>query len=256
MEIYRQWFTPTTDPVPSALPLVLLHEGLGSVSAWGRFPQLLADATRHRVLAFDRAGYGRNDPAPGPWPADFMTIEARRLGSLLSREGIERHVLVGHSDGATIALLYPGERRTTDPEPRAIVSISAHVSVEGVCVDAITAVRENYQSGGESSLAARLAPHHVSADEVFEAWSEVWISPRFSDWNIVEELAEVTCPVLALQGTEDVYATRGQLELIEASVSGPVTVVDVAGSDHWPHREATDVVLDAVTKFLTTAAQE
>jgi pimeloyl-ACP methyl ester carboxylesterase len=226
--------------------LVLLHEGLGSISAWGSFPQALADASGRSVLAYDRAGYGRSgSPRPGPWPAEFMHHEAVELAGLLAAEGIERVILVGHSDGATISLLYPSQVPSGSPEVVGIVSLSAHVLVEDMNVAAIEQLRATYAD----ELAPGLTRHHDQADALFEVWSEVWVSDRFRPWNIEPELGAVTCPVLAVQGEADGYGTMLQVERLATAVGGPVEIVGLPGIDHWPHKEARADVLRLVTDF-------
>lgn len=190
--IHRQWFEPApgaaTGPAGSGdtAALVLLHEGLGSISAWGPFPQQLADGTGRRVLAFDRRGYGRSEAHPGPWPARYMHDEAARLPALLAEEGVgDGLVLVGHSDGASIALLYPSQAAPGSPRPAGIVSLSAHLFVEPVGVAAIAEVTAGYESTG---LRDRLARHHADADATFGAWSDVWLSDRFRPWVLDDDV--------------------------------------------------------------------
>ncbi|MCP4224048.1 MAG: alpha/beta hydrolase [Actinomycetia bacterium] len=250
--IHRQWFEPgaTTregegEGSSLRLPLVLLHEGLGSISAWGSFPQGLADASGRRVLAYDRAGYGRSGPKPGPWPAEFMHHEAAGLAAVMASESLDRVVLVGHSDGATISLLYPSQAPAGSTEVAGIVSLSAHVMVEEVNVEAIETLRATYREGLDDAL----AHHHDDADTLFETWSDVWVSDRFRPWTIDEELATVSCPVLAVQGEADGYGTMTQIDRLVAAVSGPTERVGLAGVDHWPHKEARQEVLDLVTRF-------
>lgn len=238
--MHREWFGNRDG---DQTPVVLLHEGLGSVSAWGSFPERLAAATDRPVLAYDRVGYGQSAPNPPPWPANFMHLEAERLQELLDDEQLEAPILVGHSDGATIALLYPSVTGHSVP---AIVSLAAHVSVEARCVAGITKVVAGYRDG----LAKQLARHHDDADAAFAGWSDIWLSDRFRSWTIDDELAAVTCPVLAFQGTADTYATRDQLERIGAGVAGNASLVDLPDCDHWPHREATSAVLEEIVGFL------
>ncbi|MEZ5412008.1 MAG: alpha/beta hydrolase [Acidimicrobiales bacterium] len=253
--IHRRWFEPAQpagqggEGGPGAgAPLVLLHEGLGSISAWGPFPQQLADGTGRQVLAFDRRGYGRSEPHPGPWPASYMHDEAARLPTLLAEEGVgDGLVLIGHSDGASIALLYPSQAPGGSPRPAGIVSLSAHLFVEQVGVAAIAEVTAGYETTG---LRDRLARHHADADATFGAWSEVWLSDRFRAWVLDDDVGAVTCPVLAIQGAADRYGTRLQLHRLSAAASGPVEVHELAGVDHWPHREATDAVVTLISSFL------
>jgi pimeloyl-ACP methyl ester carboxylesterase len=242
--IHRRWFDPAGDG-GTRLPIVLLHEGLGSISSWGSFPQGLAEATGRRVLAYDRAGYGRSEPKPGPWPAEFMHHEAAALAGVLASEDLDRVILVGHSDGATISLLYPAQAPPGSTEVAGIVSISAHVMVEAMNVEAIEKLRATYHQG----LGGALARHHDDADALFEAWSDVWVSDRFRPWAIDAELGAVTCPVLAVQGDADGYGTMIQLERLTAAVSGPADTAVLAGVDHWPHKEAREELLGLVTRF-------
>lgn len=247
--IHRQWFEPDEPSASAAAPgcpIVLLHEGLGSISAWGPFPGALARATGLRVLAYDRRGYGRSAAQPAPWPARYMHREAAWLPFLLAQERIDREmILVGHSDGASIALLYPSQAPVGSPQPRGIVSLSAHLLVEEVGAAAIETMRRTYTA----NLASRLARHHDDADATFEAWSEVWVSDRFRSWTLDDEVRAVQCPVLAIQGATDGYGTSIHLDRIVAAASGSVEVHELPGVDHWPHREATVDVLDLITRF-------
>lgn len=249
--VHRQWFGANASRNEAGASrreaIVLLHEGLGSLSTWGRFPALLAEACKRPVLAYDRRGYGRSPANRAPWPVEFMHLEARRLGHLLVEEEIDDPILVGHSDGATVALLYPNERSSTQPEPKAIVSLAAHLFVESVCVEEI----EHLRAEQRAQLIRRLAPHHDHPAEVFEGWSEIWTSDRFRSWTIDDELRAVTCPVLAFQGEEDTYATRQQLVRMAAAVEGPISLVDLPDCDHWPHREATEQVLARIADFCS-----
>jgi pimeloyl-ACP methyl ester carboxylesterase len=226
-------------------PIVLLHEGLGSTSAWGSFPSQLARHTRRRVVVYDRRGYGRSGPWPGPWPASFLEDEAVEvLGPLLVGLGHPAPLLVGHSDGASIALAYPALRRNDWPEPLGIVSLSAHVLVEDCSVSAITAL-----TAQRDELVPRLTRHHQDAEALFEAWTEVWTSHRFRSWTLDSSLAALRCPVLAVQGADDRYGTRLQLERLAGAAAGPVEVHELTGVDHWPHREATETVLGLIDSF-------
>ncbi len=246
--IHRQWFEPGSGDGSGEASLVLLHEGLGSISAWGPFPQQLAAGTGRRVLAYDRRGYGRSQAHAGPWPARYMHDEAARLPALLAEEGVgDGVVLVGHSDGASIALLYPSQAAPGSPRPAGIVSLSAHLFVEPVGVAAIAEVTAGYQATG---LRDRLARHHADADATFGAWSEVWLSDRFRPWVLDDDVGAVTCPVLAIQGAADRYGTRLQLDRLAAAVRGPVEVHELDGVDHWPHREAPDTVVPLIRAFL------
>lgn len=247
--VHRVWVDPaggsTADGSTGRTAIVLLHEGLGSISSWAGFPQHLADTTGRRVLVFDRLGYGRSAACPAPWPAEFMHEEAKGLALLLADEGVERVFAVGHSDGATIALLYASQTDADAPAIEGVVSLSAHVFVEPVGVVAISALRDGYRDG----MDAALARHHADADALFDAWSEVWLSDRFRPWTIDADLAAVRCPVLAVQGAADGYGTDEQVERVAAAVSGPSEVRLLTGVDHWPHKEASDDVVELVRSF-------
>jgi pimeloyl-ACP methyl ester carboxylesterase len=224
--------------------LVLLHEGLGSVSMWRTVPAALHDATARRVVSFSRAGYGRSGPAVLPRPVTYMHHEADVvLPALLAQLGIERPVLVGHSDGASIALLHAGAGH----DVAGLVLLAPHVIVEDVTVAAIAAAREAFAA---TDLRRRLARHHVDVDGAFRGWNDVWLSPEFRAWDITDRLAAIEAPVLVIQGGADAYGTARQLDLIEAGVSGPVERVLLSGVGHAPHLEAPDVVLPAIAAFV------
>ncbi|MEM9609591.1 MAG: alpha/beta hydrolase [Actinomycetota bacterium] len=230
--IHGEWFG--DEAAGDRAPLVLLHEGLGSISAWRGFPQALADGTGRRVLAYDRPGYGRSSGATAPWPADFLERGAVELAGVLVEHDIHRPIFVGHSDGASIALLHPAHGAPTGgPDPLAIVSLSAHVLVEDVTTASIAAL----DAGSDSAFVRSLERHHDDAAALVAAWTEVWLSDRFRPWTAGEALAAVSCPVVAVQGADDRFGTRLQLDRIAAGVAGSVEVHELDGVDHWPHRD-------------------
>jgi pimeloyl-ACP methyl ester carboxylesterase len=223
-------------------PLVLLHEGLGSVRRWRDFPPALNTATGRRVIAFSRFGHGRSPPPPRPRTPAFFHEEALEvLPEVLAQLGAERPILVGHSDGASIALIHAGRQPVT-----AIALLAPHVFVENVTVSAIEAARERYASG---DLRARLARHHDDVDAAFHGWCDVWLDPAFRDWSLEADAERVRCPVLLIQGREDPYGTLGQLDRTGAWVRGPVERLVVAGG-HSPHRDAPGEVLTALAAFM------
>ena len=224
----------------TAPALVFLHEGLGSLGLWRGFP----DAVRSglglpAMVVYSRSGYGRSPVRSGPWPDDFMHHEAEVvLPELLRAHKIDRPILVGHSDGASIALLHASRFPVT-----AVVSIAAHVFVEDVTVASIAALRE-------FGLRDRLGRHHVDAGATFDAWTDVWLRPSFRTWDITARLMDVTCPVLAIQGAEDEYGTSAQLDAIESGVAGPCTRRELDGLGHAPHAEAHSATVHAIVTFL------
>lgn len=229
----------------SAPPLVLLHEGLGAVSLWRDFPAALAARSGRRVFAYSRRGYGRSAPRGAPLEPDFMHVEAQRhLPRVLDAAGIARAVLVGHSDGGSIALL----AAAAWPERvEALVLAAPHVFVEDVTIASIARMREAYATG---DLRARLARHHVHVDEAFSGWADVWLDPRFRNWNIEGALSGVHCDTLVLQGTEDVYGTPAQVAAIERAVPGHVTTVLIQNCGHSPHRDQPATVLERIAAFI------
>ena len=236
---------PAAPDAPRRAPLVLLHEGLGSVELWRSFPHDLRAATGDRaVLVYSRAGYGRSGPASMPRPVTYMHDEADSvLPPVLEHFGLERPVLVGHSDGASIALLYAGAGNPV----AGLVLLAPHVFVEDVSVASIAAVRDDFAT---TDLRARLARYHDDVDNAFRGWNDAWLSPEFRSWNIEDRLAGVRCPVLVVQGEDDAYGTLGQVDAIERGVTGPVQRLILAGVGHAPHLEAPADTLAAVAPFV------
>jgi pimeloyl-ACP methyl ester carboxylesterase len=223
--------------------LVMLHEGLGSVALWRGLPGRLHEATGRRVVAFSRFGHGASDPPPRPRTPAFMHEEAREvLPELLAALCIERPALVGHSDGASIALLY-----AADHAVEALALLAPHVFVEEKTVREIAVAREAFETG---DLRARLARRHRDPDAAFHGWCDVWLDPAFRDWNIESAADSVTAPVLLVQGEDDDYGTMAQLDAIERRLRGPVTRLHVPGG-HSPHLEEPDEVLAAIAGLVS-----
>jgi pimeloyl-ACP methyl ester carboxylesterase len=223
-------------------PLVLLHEGLGSVRLWRDFPERLGAATGRRVIAYSRFGHGRSDPPRAPRTLAFFHEEALDvLPALLAALDIEAPILVGHSDGGSIALIDAGAH-----EVSGLVLIAPHVVVEDITVDAIRKTRDEFENG---ELRARMARHHADPDAAFHGWCDVWLDPAFRDWSIENEAARVTAPTLLIQGADDPYGTLDQLDRIEARVQGPVERLIVTGG-HSPHLEQPDQVAQAIAEFV------
>jgi pimeloyl-ACP methyl ester carboxylesterase len=229
----------------SARPLVLLHEGLGSVGLWRTFPQALNEATGRRVVAFSRFGHGRSDPPPAPRTPAFFHEEALDvLPAVLRQLDVEEPILVGHSDGASIALIHAGAHA-----PSGLVLLAPHVVVEDVTLAAIRETRDRFDEG---ALRKRLSRHHDDPDATFRGWCDVWLDPAFRSWTLEPDAARVECPVLLIQGADDPYGTLDQLARIEANVKGPVHRLIVPGG-HSPHLESPEEVVREVTRFLDKA---
>ena len=231
---------------PGLSPLVFLHDALGAVSLWRDLPDRLCGALGREGLAFDRLGSGRSDPRPGPPGFRFLEIEAtERLPGVLRQAGIRRPVLFGHSDGASIALLFAA----AFPEvPAAVVSIAAHVFVED---ETIAGIEEAVQAWKTTDLPERLGRHHGEKTEsVFRAWSETWRDAAFRGFSAVEAIRPVRCPLLVIQGERDEYGTVAQVKAIASAVSGPVRSLVLPGLGHFPHREDPERVLAETEGFL------
>lgn len=224
--------------------LVLLHEGLGSVAMWRDFPGRLAHATGCNALVYSRYGYGNSDPLTAPRDVRYMHDEALVvLPALLDQIGIARPILVGHSDGGSIALIHAGAQIRP---VAAVVTLAAHVLVEDISVASIAAARIAYES---TDLRAKLARHHADVDSAFRGWNDIWLHPDFRAWNIEEYLPGIACPVLAIQGEDDEYGTMEQMRRIGAQVRD-AELVELEDCRHSPHRDQPEAVQDAIRRFV------
>lgn len=243
----------------SPLPVVLLHEGLGSIGQWRSrdvdFPQALADRLGRRVFAYDRIGYGGADPLPGPRSVDYLREEAAALPTVLDAVGIDRAILFGHSDGGSIALLAAAD---LPDRVAATVSMAAHVIVEDITVAGIAAAHAAFHAA-DSRLRAGLAKYHGDkTDFTFSQWADLWPTPAFRAFDMTGDLPRIHGPVLALQGAEDEYGSHEQLRLIEAGVraggNDRVRTLSIPDCRHAPHFQATAAVLEATAAFLDAHA--
>jgi pimeloyl-ACP methyl ester carboxylesterase len=235
--------------LPGGAPeLLLLHEGLGSVSMWRDFPQKLASATGKRVVAYSRLGFGRSSPRTTPYGPRFMHEEAREvLPELRARLGIAGPVLIGHSTGASMALLHAAH----DPQSvQGVVAMAPLIDVEPSNLESIAAAREQWRT---TDWRARLARHHDDVDAVFHAWNDTWLDPAFRDWSIARDLAAIACPVLAILGESDEYSSLAQLRALRHHATATrVQTLVLPQSGHAPHRDAPVEVLDAIARFAAT----
>ena len=225
------------------MPILLLHEGLGSVAMWRDFPAALARRTGHPVIAWSRRGYGQSDPLPEARDPDYMHREADLVPQLMDALGIAGAILLGHSDGGSIALiaaaLYP-ERVA------ALILEAPHVFVEDVSVASIAAARDHYRA---SDMGERMARYHLLPDQVFWRWNDIWLDPRFRAWTIEDLLPRIAAPALLIQGLDDEYGTLEQLDRIEA-VLPATTRLELPDCGHSPHRDQLEGVLEAVAAFM------
>jgi pimeloyl-ACP methyl ester carboxylesterase len=232
-----------------ASPLVLLHEGLGSAALWRDFPARLAAATGSRTVVYSRLGYGHSDPITAPRKVDYMHHEALdELPALLDALAIEWPVLVGHSDGASIALIHAG----AGVRPvRGLVLMAPHVFVEDVTVASIEGARAAYAA---TDLRQRLARYHDDVDGAFRGWNDIWLDPAFRSWNIEACLPRIACPILAIQGADDEYGTLAQLDAIKRQAAGETELLVLENCRHAPHRDRPEATLTAIARFVAPLA--
>jgi len=241
-ELEYRMIGPGPDDAPT---IVMLHEGLGSAGLWGDFPDNLQATTGAGIFLYSRAGYGASTRVELPRPLDYMHIEAHKtLPELLDRISFRRGMLLGHSDGASIAAIYAGAHQ--DHRVQGVAMIAPHFIVEDISVTSIAAVKEAYET---SDLRAKLARWHQDVDNAFYGWNGAWLDPQFRDWDISEYLSYIRVPVAILQGADDQYGTMRQVEIAQAECYCPVDVTMLPGAGHSPHREAPAATLDAISEF-------
>jgi pimeloyl-ACP methyl ester carboxylesterase len=263
--VETRWIGPPPTEAPT---IVFLHEGLGCVATWRDFPDRVAAATGCGALVYSRVGYGASEAVRGPRSIRFMHDEALQvLPALVEHFALRDVILYGHSDGASIAIIYagragvppagraPSRRRggETPPvqparTPARLILEAPHVFVEPICIESIRRV------SGNARLRERLARYHgENTESMFRTWCDVWLTPEFARWNIEESLPRITSPVLVIQGEKDEYGTVKQVEAIVAQVRGPVTTLLLPDCGHSPHSERPDEVLRAVALFSAQA---
>lgn len=252
LSIEYRWIDAAREDAPLA---VFLHEGLGSIAMWRDWPQTLCARLGMRGLVWSRPGYGRSTPRPHDerWPVDYLSTQAHDvMPALLDALGVdasmrERMWVIGHSDGASIALLYAAA------SPRALagaVAIAPHLFVEDLSIAGIRQTKAQYEAGGpRSELRARLARYHDDVDSAFYGWCDIWLSPAFRSWSIVDAVRAIRCPLLAVQAHDDHYGTMAHLEAIAAQVPH-ARIHALAHGGHSPHRDVPDALNDALARFV------
>ncbi len=240
-------------PRPHEAPtLILLHEGLGSAGMWGDFPEKLAAATGCGVFAYSRQGYGQSSAAKLPRTLDFMHVEARdTLPQLLNAIGFREGLLVGHSDGASIAAIYGGA--VQDHRVRGLVLMAPHFIVEDVTINSIREIRQAFDTG---DVRTRFQRWHADADATVRGWTDVWMKNDFKTWDLSEELAYIRVPILIVQGEHDHYGTGRQIEIAREECYCPVDVLLMPNVKHVPHREAPEATLKAIGDFARRLLRE
>ncbi|HFC04574.1 MAG TPA: alpha/beta hydrolase [Rhizobiales bacterium] len=246
-ELECLWVGPEDGPGPV---LVFLHEGLGCIDMWKDFPARLCNRAGLRGLVFSRAGYGRSQACDLPWPVSYMHHQAQVvLPQVLDAAGIEHAILVGHSDGGSIALVHAGS--DVSGRVAAVVTLAAHVFNEDICVRSIEAAKVAYDEG---DLRARLKKYHGNnVDIAFRGWNDVWLCDGFLDWNIEEFLPNIKVPVLAIQGKDDPYGTVRQVDGIVAGVGARAEKKMIADCGHSAHLQQGDETLAVIERFVEKA---
>lgn len=231
----------------SAQPLVFLHEGLGCIELWRDFPERLCQAVGRVGVIYDRRGYGGSTWLDGKWPPDYQETEATvYLPAVLDHCGISTAVLIGHSDGGSIALIAGA---ALPDRISGIITEAAHIFIEEIT---LSGIREAVAAFRETDLPRKLARYHgENTVAAFYRWADTWLDPAFRGWNIEHFLHRIVCPLLVIQGMEDEYATEAQVTGIAAQVSGPVATRMIPGCRHIPHLQAEQVVLDHMARFIT-----
>jgi len=224
--------------------IVMLHEGLGSIALWKDFPGRLAERTGCRVLVYSRYGHGASDKLLEKRPVAFMHHEGQIvLPELLDKLDIARPILLGHSDGGSISLIFAG--RYPD-RPQALILEAPHVFVEDLSVASITQAKVNFTT---TDFRQKLARYHAHVDETFWGWNDIWLDPEFRSWNIEEYLPKVRCPILCIQGEQDEYGTAAQVRTIEAKAPG-AEVTMLPDCKHSPHRDQPEATLQSIGDFV------
>ena len=227
-------------------PLLFLHEGLGSVSLWRDFPARVAHATGCRTVVYSRFGFGRSSPRAKGYTPRFMHEEALEiLPALRASLEIRHPVLVGHSTGASMALIHAGAGRW---DVAGVVAMAPLTFVEKSNLDSIRAAKGIYLTG----MREKLARHHDDVDSVFHGWNDIWLDPQFHSWNIADDMAGIRCPILAMLGEDDEYSTDAQIDLLarRATAAASFDFLRLAGCGHAPHRDQPEVVIKAIADFV------
>ena len=232
---------------PSSPPvIVMLHEGLGSIDTWGEFPRRLFERTNAAVFVYSRPGYGASPSVERKFPIDYVKRHALDiLPGILDTIGFREGILLGHSDGASMAAAYAGNMR--DPRVRGLVLMAPHMIVEPETLAEIRRARAAFLEG---KLRQRLSRYHADVDVAFWGWNDVWLDPAFEAFNLKEELGRIDVPMLIMRGDDDYYGTHRQVTIAQELCHCPVEALFMAGCGHVPHREKLDETLDAIAHFV------
>ena len=228
--------------------LVFLHEGLGSVSHWRDFPARVAASTGCPVTVYSRYGSGQSDVLTEPRSIRYMHEEAlETLPALLNQLEIKNPILIGHSDGGSIAIIYAGAH----DHLKGLILLAPHVFVEDLSVESIAKAKVAFET---TKLPEMLARHRRDAPRTFWGWNNIWLDPAFRSWNIEEYLSKIACPTLVIEGLDDQYGTMAQVEAIEKQSGGPVEVLALSNCAHSPQRDQPEKVVERITEFVRRIA--
>jgi pimeloyl-ACP methyl ester carboxylesterase len=233
---------------PSAPTIVLLHEGLGSVASWGKFPGRLAERIGASVFVYSRAGYGASPPAHDALPADYIQRHARDvLPKILDAIGFRKGWLLGHSDGASMAAAFAGS--VSDERVQGLVLMAPHFFVEAETLATIRQAREAFE---RRDLRQRLARYHLDVDAAFRGWNDIWLDPVFAGFNLREELRRIRMPMLIIRGDDDRYGTHRQAWLAKELCECRVEIMLLPNCGHLPHREQPEQTIEAIASFYNS----
>ncbi|MGD0023498.1 MAG: alpha/beta hydrolase [Xanthobacteraceae bacterium] len=238
---------------PSRSPtIVMLHEGLGSASAWGKFPRRVFEHTRANVFIYSRAGYGASPPVRDSLPIDYVKRHALDvLPELLEAIGFRQGLLLGHSDGASMAAAYAGN--IEDPRVLGLVLIAPHFCVEPETLAEIRNARKAFETG---DLRQRLARYHKDVDAAFFGWNDVWLRPEFAKFNLRKELTRISIPMLIIRGDGDRYGTHRQVQIAQEICKGPIETLLMPNCGHVPHRKKPAETVEAIARFYQRVMPE
>jgi pimeloyl-ACP methyl ester carboxylesterase len=229
--------------------LIFLHEGLGCIRMWKDFPKALAAKTGCPALVFSRLGYGKSDPSPLPWKINFMHNQAIKvLPQIIQKAQIKKFILIGHSDGGSIGIIFSGSPQLKDLKGlQGLITEAAHVFCEDMTVECIKQAKINYES---NNLKQGLEKYHGSNTEnAFRGWNDVWLNPQFMQWNIEKYLKKIRVPMLSLQGKDDQYGTKKQIISIKSHVKNIKTYM-VDHCRHSPHNDQPEIILKTMARFI------
>jgi len=246
--IESAWFGPKPSEAPT---IVMMHEGLGSLSTWRDIPERLARTTNSGVFVFSRTGYGRSSEATLPRPIDYLHREATQvLPKVLKKIGFQRGILLGHSDGGSIAAIYAGSFQ--DHRVCGLVLIEPHFFVEDINIEAIRRTAKDYET---TDLRTRLQRHHNDADKTFRGWLNLWLDPRFKSFDIREELRYIRVPILIVKGANDPYSSIAQIHAAEDECYCPVESIIIPNARHAPHHDQSERTLESIAAFVNHILQ-